>query len=88
MAKKIVTSLNVNMKEFNALKEHEFFIKTSDRTAYKAKPPGILIKPKHYAKSNLNPYLIDPLELKQLKHYLFEESNHYVVEKKRDKKGY
>ncbi len=67
MAKKVVTSLNISMETFTQLKEHEFYIKTNDRTAYKVKPPGMLIKPKHYTKTNYNPYLLHYSELQELK---------------------
>lgn len=78
MAKKVVTSLNISMETFTQLKEHEFYIRTNDRTAYKVKPPGMLIKPKHYTKTNYNPYLLHYSELQELKRYLYESSGQYI----------
>lgn len=78
MAKKVITSLNISTDEFSKLKEHEFYIKTNDRTALKVKPPGMLIKPKHYTTSNFNPYLLHYLELKELKRYQYEASGYYI----------
>ena len=78
MAKKVVTSLNISMETFTKLKEHEFYVKTNARTAYKVKPPGMLIKPKHYTQTNYNPYLLHYSELQELKKYLYESSGQYI----------
>jgi hypothetical protein len=87
MAKKVITSLNISTEQFNRLKEHEFFVKTNDRSAHKVKPPGMLIKPKHYTETNYNPYLLHSSELQALKHYQYEVSGYYIPIKPRKGKG-
>lgn len=86
-ARKIITSLKLSADTFSSLKEHQFFIKTNDRTAFKVNPPGILVTPKHYTTRNLNPYLLHPHELQELKDYQYQHSGYYIPLAPQDKKS-